>query len=205
MSYEEYDPFSVDDSKPVDSIWYKVPDEQPIKKRRSRFSDAQSNPVIENNNQFSNNYINTEVSFTSNLDEIANYASNSAPTDTQDPVSEENMAPEGAHDAIQFGIPLEEESVIADINKVLWDAIWVYVRKYLRPYLKRGNISSTEDCRRLGKKLTQKVYEKEISRGRDTLTNSGENRIKQYIITYFERHGYYSSAVNNNDNHKNDL
>lgn len=190
---DEYDPFSVEfeQSHNIPSFTQ----EQPTKRRRSRFSDAQPDPSVENICQNSH--------FTSTT--IPNYTE-ATTLNSYNHVSIEDSTQydDGAQYSGGGDVVTEDTSAsFNNLNKELWDVIWVYVRRYLKPYLKRGNISSTEDCRRLGKKLTQKIYEKELSRGKDKITSSGERRIEKYISDYFERHGYYSSSVNNNNDNTN--
>eukprot|EP00607_Mallomonas_marina_P007888 CAMPEP_0182423320 /NCGR_PEP_ID=MMETSP1167-20130531/9274_1 /TAXON_ID=2988 /ORGANISM="Mallomonas Sp, Strain CCMP3275" /LENGTH=343 /DNA_ID=CAMNT_0024602171 /DNA_START=261 /DNA_END=1292 /DNA_ORIENTATION=+ len=82
-------------------------------------------------------------------------------------------------------------TVSSEEEKALWKCCWSYARKFLKPYLHKGNISSREDYEILGKKMAQKVYEKEQQRGTRELSTSGASRIKKYITEYFDKHDYY--------------
>lgn len=76
-------------------------------------------------------------------------------------------------------------------EKALWKTCWSYARKFLKPYLEKGNIGSPADYEILSKKMAQKVYEKELKLGTAEMNASNAGRIRKYISDYFDKHDFY--------------
>eukprot|EP01041_Mallomonas_annulata_P011561 gene11561-24174_t len=99
-------------------------------------------------------------------------------------------------DSIVESVP-KQKTVLTEEEKALWKSCWAFVRKFLKPYLERGNIHSREDYEILGKKMAQKMFEKESQRigdrrdGAKTVSDKGAARIKKYVRDYFDKHDFY--------------